>query len=244
MKIEVVKTMMAEIQSLRELFLAETHFQFVYNKCHGAGWADTYLFTVNETKVGYGSVWGKNKREDRDAIFEFYLEKPFRKHANRVLTEFQKTSGAKFIECQSNDRPLTALLFEQARNINAEAILFEDGFQTHFEILDTVFLKNETPDGDVQYVLEQNGYRVASGGYVWNYNFPYIDMYYEVKEGHRQKGFGCLITQELKNEAYRLNRVPAARCNINNQASKATLLKAGMVVCGHILVGELQNLRL
>lgn len=239
MKIEVIKTMIAEIQSLREMFLAESRFQFIYNKCHGAGWADTYLFTLNEAKVGYGSVWGKSKRQDRDAIFEFYLLPPYRKHANRIFTEFQKTSGAKFVECQSNDRMLAALLFEHARNINAEAILFEDGFQTHFEISDTVFLKKEAPDDDVQYVLEQNGHKVASGGYVWNYNFPYIDMYYDVEENHRQKGFGCLITQELKEEAYRLNRVPAARCNINNKASKATLLKAGMLICGHILVGEL-----
>jgi hypothetical protein len=40
-------------------------------------------------------------------------------------------------------------------------------------------------------------------------------------------------------EAYRLKRVPAARCNIKNNASKATLLKAGMKVCGYILTGEL-----
>ncbi len=218
MKIEVFKTIIGEIQPLRELFLAESRFQFIYNKCHGAGWADIYLFTMNQAKVGYGSIWGKDKREDRDTIFEFYLLKQFRKHASRVFTEFRTTSGVKFIECQSNDRLLTAMLFENSRNINAEAILFEDGFQTHFEISGTVFLKNETPDGDVQYTLEQNGYRVATGGYVWNYNFPYIDMYYEVKENYRQRGFGSLITQELKNEAYRLNRVPAARCNINNKA--------------------------
>jgi GNAT superfamily N-acetyltransferase len=239
MKIGVTKTIIAKIQPLRELFLAEARFQFIYNKCHGAGWADTYLIALDGTTVGYGSVWGKSKREDRDAIFEFYLLPPFRKHADRIFAEFQKTSDVKFIECQSNDRLLTTMLFEHSKNINAEAILFEDGFQTHFEISGTVFLKNETPDGDTQYILEHNGHRVASGGYVWNYNFPYIDMYYEVMENHRQKGFGSLITQELKKEAYRLNRVPAARCNVNNKASKATLLKAGMLVCGHILIGEL-----
>jgi hypothetical protein len=74
--------------------------------------------------------------------------------------------------------------------------------------------------------LEHTGQIVASGGYVRNYNFPYIDMYYEVKEDHRKKGFGSLFTQELKREAYRLKRVPAARCNVKNNASKATLLKS------------------
>jgi hypothetical protein len=239
MKIKTIKTSLAEIQPLRNLFLAEISFQFVYNKCHGAGWADTYLFTLDETPVGYGSVWGKDKREDRDTIFEFYLLNPFRKFAHRIFADFKTTSGAAFAECQSNDRFLTALLFEHGKNIYAEAILFEDGFQTAFEIPGTQFRRIENQDGNAEYVLEQDGNIVATGGYVWNYNFPYIDMYYEVKETHRQKGLGCLITQELKSEAYRLNRVPAARCNVSNKASKATLLKAGMQVCGHILIGEL-----
>ena len=94
-------------------------------------------------------------------------------------------------------------------------------------------------DGNSEYILEHEAEIVATGSYVWNYNFPYIDMYYEVKEEYRRKGFGSLITQELKNEAYRMKRVPAARCNIKNNASKATLLKAGMKVCGYILIGEL-----
>jgi RimJ/RimL family protein N-acetyltransferase len=238
MKIEVVRTKLAEIQPLRDLFLAQARFQFICNKCHGAGWADTYLFTIDETRVGYGSVWGKNKREDRDTIFEFFLLAPFRSHAGRIFTEFKRRPGIESVECQTNDHLLTAMMYEHARNIYAEAILFEDAFQTHFNIMDTVFLKNEPPGAEVEYTLEQGGHRVAGGGYVWNYNFPYIDMYYEVEETHRQKGFGSLITQELKYEAYRLNRVPAARCNIDNKASKATLLKAGMRICGHRLVGE------
>src|SRR5471030_523909 len=102
MKLDATKTSLAEIQPLRNLFLAEISFQFVYNKCHGAGWADTYLFTIDEIQVGYGSVWGKDKRENRDAIFEFYLLKPFRRFADKIFPEFQKVSGAMFIECQSN----------------------------------------------------------------------------------------------------------------------------------------------
>lgn len=239
MDLKVVKTPLAEIQHLRDLFLQENTFQFVYNKCHGAGWADTYLFTLDEATVGYGSVWGKDKREDRDTIFEFFLLKPFRKFANIIYTEFHKISGASFIECQTNDTLLTGILFECAKNINAEAILFEDDFETKFTIPNTLFTEFVGQDGNSEYFLEHKGEIVASGGYVWNYNFPYIDMYYEVKEEYRRKEFGSLITQELKNEAYRMKRVPAARCNVKNSASKATLLKAGMKVCGYILIGEL-----
>ncbi len=121
--------------------------------------------------VGYGSVWGKDKREDRDAIFEFYVLKPFRKLADKILDEFRQASGAGFIECQSNDPLLANMLFSFARNICAEAILFEDAVETGFAISGTVFRKNETGNGE-QYVLERDGEVVASGGYVWNYNFP------------------------------------------------------------------------
>lgn len=239
MKIKVIKTSLAEISALRDLFLAESPFQFVYHKTYAAGWADTYLFTINGKQVGYGAIWGKDRREDRDAVFEFYLLKPFRKLADKIFSEFQKGSGAKYIECQTNDPLLTAVLFDRTVNINVQAILFEDSFQTKFKIPHTIFRQNDIKDDGPYYVLEENGNIVASGGYVWNYNFPFIDMYYEVEENHRQRGFGTLIAQELKNEAYRMNRIPAARCNVSNKASKATLLKAGMRICGHILTGRL-----
>jgi hypothetical protein len=239
MKAKVIKTPLTEIQALRDLFLAESPFQFIYNKCHGAGWADTYLFTINEMKVGYGSIRGKDRREDRDAVFEFYLLKPFRHLTDKIFSEFQKISRAKFIECQSNDTLLASVLFDRASIIHVEAILFEDSFQTKLKIPNTIFKQKENTDEGPSYVLEDDGNTVARGGYVWNYNFPFIDMYYEVEENYRQRGFGSLIAQELKKEAYRMNRIPAARCNVKNKASKATLLKAGMRVCGHLLTGRL-----
>ncbi|MES1219062.1 MAG: GNAT family protein, partial [Bacteroidota bacterium] len=62
-----------------------------------------------------------------------------------------------------------------------------------------------------------------------------------VNEKYRQRGFGTFIVQELKKEAYLMGRVPAARCNINNTISKATLLKAGFKVCGNRLIGEVKQ---
>jgi RimJ/RimL family protein N-acetyltransferase len=239
MEIVVSKVSLKEVQPLRDLRLAEIDFQFVYNKCHGAGWADTYLFTIDGEKAGYGSIWGKDKREERDAIFVFYLLEPYRRLANSIFPELHKVSGASYVECQTNDRLITDMLFEYCANIYADRILFEDSITTEMKMPGAVFKKTVNNDGETEYILERDGEIVATGGFIWNYNFPYIDMYYEVKESHRQKGFGTLITQELKKEAYLLDRVPAARCNINNKASKATLLKAGMKVCGHILIGEL-----
>jgi L-amino acid N-acyltransferase YncA len=239
MEAEVHNVPLHEIQDLRNLSLRENNFQFVHDKCHGAGWADTYIFSIGKEPVGYGSVWGKDDRKVRDTIFEFYLLTSYRKFADIIFSKFRITSEAGFIECQTNNNLQSQIMFEYAENIYAEAILFEDSFQTELSIPDTLFKKNSSDTEGPEYVLEHRGQVVASGGYVKNYNFPYIDMYYEVKEDHRRKGLGSLITQELKREAYLLKRVPAARCNIKNNASKATLLKAGMKVCGHMLIGEL-----
>ena len=38
-----------------------------------------------------------------------------------------------------------------------------------------------------------------------------------------------------------MGRVPAARCNISNNASKATLIKAGLTPCGFRLKGDIKN---
>jgi GNAT superfamily N-acetyltransferase len=244
MNIKIIKTGLQEIQLLRNLFLHENQFQFIYNKCHGAGWADTYLFMADEIKIGYGSVWGKDKREDRDAIFEFYLINPFRKLSNIVFPQFISACGATFIECQSNDVLLSTMLYQYAQNINAEAILFEEHYQTNLHITDTIFRKQkpeDNPGDEEEYVLEHSNTIVATGGFVKNYNLPYIDIYMEVKEPFRKKGFGSLMVQELKKEAYLMGRVPAARCNIKNNTSKATLLKAGLQICGFILVGSISD---
>ncbi len=244
--LKVVKTNLDEIRAFRILFLKENNFQFIYNKCHDYGWADVYLFTSGNAKIGYGAVWGTNKREDRDTIFEFYVIPQFRNFSSAVFREFYNTSGASVIECQSNDLLLSTMLFEYSRDIQAEAILFEDHYQTHFNIPGISFLKHpgeQESEQDVGgYVIEQNGAVVASGGFMLNYNMPYADIYMEVKEAYRQKGFGSLIIQELKKEIYSMGRVPAARCNIHNRASKATLLKAGFKICGFILKGSITEL--
>jgi RimJ/RimL family protein N-acetyltransferase len=239
MHFEIIKTDQATVEPLRRIFLSEVKFQFIYNKCHNAGWADVYLFTINKLHVGYGSVWGKEKRDNRDTIFEFYLSYPFRKYESLIFADFIKCSGAGFIQCQSNDIPITGMLFEYADNIKAEAIVFEDSYETDQNIPGARLIKYEMSDSEVEYRLEKDDEIVGTGGYVWNYNYPFIDLYYEVKEEYRKNGFGSLIVQELKKEAYRLKRVPAARCNVKNAASKRTLIKAGMRVCGFILIGEL-----
>ncbi|MFT4153186.1 GNAT family N-acetyltransferase [Parafilimonas sp.] len=244
MEISIAKANVQELQPLRDLFLHENKIEFVYNKCHLYGWADTYAFTIDNVITGYGAVWGKDKREDRDTIFEFYMIEAFRKYANLVFKKFKEACGATFIECQSNDVLLFSLLCEHAQNIHAGAILFEDSFQTNFYHPQLLFEKNKTPGShpdDRSYILKLHGETVAAGGLMLNYNKPYADIYYEVKENHRRKGYGSFMLQLLKQEAYAIQRVPAARCHIKNNISKAALLKAGFKTCGFMLTGEIKK---
>lgn len=245
MEITVTKTSLEEIQPFRHLFLQENHFQFVYNKCHLYGWADTWLFWVDGIKAGYGAVWGENDRADRDAIFEFYITMPFRQLASRILPAFHAACGASIIECQSNDALLASMLYEFAQNIYAEAILFEEHYASHLVVPGASFgrkpVENNSSHDMGGYFLELDGEEAASGGFMLNYNLPYADIYMEVKEAFRGKGLGSFLVQELKKEIYRMGRLPAARCNIHNQASKAALLKAGFRVCGAILKGTIRQ---
>ncbi len=84
---------------------------------------------------------------------------------------------------------------------------------------------------------------MATGGFFLHYNMPFADLYMEVKEDCRKKGLGSFLIQELKKQCYLTGRVPAARTGMENVASKATLIKAGLKIAGFILLGELKMQR-
>ena len=59
----------------------------------------------------------------------------------------------------------------------------------------------------------------------------------EVDEHYRRRGCGCCLIHELKRACYDMGRIPAARCNLMNTASRATLQTAGLLRCARILRG-------
>ncbi len=69
----------------------------------------------------------------------------------------------------------------------------------------------KTPSELGGYVLEHGGQIIARGGLMLNYNFPYADLYMDVLEAHRGKGFGSFIVQELKKAAIEAGYIPAAK---------------------------------
>lgn len=246
MKISVTKTSMKEILPLRTLFLHEGNFQFIRNSFHARGWVDDYLINADDDVVGYASLSGKEDRSNRDNIIEFYVLPPYRKHTHLFFDELLTISKAAFIECQSNDAVLTEMLHRFATNIQENIILFKDHTVTELVCADAVFRTrrdndqlfehHSEPEGS--HVIDKNGEVVATGGFLLHYNIPYADLYMEVAKPHRQKGYGSFLIQELKRTCYLAGRVPAARCDISNTASKATLLKAGFAICGYGLSGE------
>jgi GNAT superfamily N-acetyltransferase len=248
MKLQAHKTDLKTILPLRNLFLQETNFQIRYNACHERGWTDSYLLMIDETAVGYGSIKGQ-EITDRDSIVEFYVIPSFRKFSRALFARLIAASNVKFIECQSNDVLLTAMLYEFAQDINADVVLFEDHTVNEHVIPEVVFRPRRVNDAIFEhkvvpvgeYVIESHGEVVATGGFMLHYNMPFADLYMEVHEPFRKRGLGSFILQELKKACYLAGRVPAARCNISNLASRAALLKAGLRVCGFMLKGEIKS---
>lgn len=244
-----IKTSVEKILPFRALFLQENNVQIRYNACHERRWSDSYLLTLDGVGVGYGSVKGLEELSDRDAVFEFYVVPGYRKLAVALFAGLVRVSGAPFIECQSNDRLLSPLMEQFAENIQAEAILFQDKLTTEFRRPELVFRKRKETDnvfkhtlepvGD--YVLEQDGGIVATGGFMLHYNPPFADLYMEVRRDRRRQGLGSFLLQELKKACYLSGRVPAARCNIRNKASAATLKKAGFEEAGRMLRGAVRG---
>lgn len=246
---DVIKSDLKDISYLRNLFLQENNFQIRYNASHERGWTDSYSIIYNNEKIGYGAIKGNKNIDDRDTVFEFYVTPSFRNLSSIAFLKLLQSSKANFIECQSNDFLLTSLLFQYGRNINSNVILFEDSFTPGIKIDtlifrkrnedDIVFEHSSEPVGD--YILEVNKEVVATGGFLLHYNKPFADLYMEVEKTYRRKGLGSYLIQELKRQCYLAGSVPAARCNIDNIASRATLTKAGLKVAGFMLLGQVNQ---
>jgi len=251
MTISANKVRLDAILPLRGLFLQNANRQIRYNAVHERGRSDSYLLTMDDRPVGYGSIKGREV-DDRDTVFEFFVAPPFRKHTSELFRQLLAAARPQFIECQSNDLLLSSMLFEFAGSIAADVVLFEDHSMTQLVVSnalvrprrpgDLVFPHGIEPVGE--YVVEMDGKIVATGGFLLHYNHPFADLYMEVREDCRRRGIASFLLQELKRECYLAGRIPAARCDIRNVASRAALCRAGLSACGFMLTGEINPARL
>ena len=240
------KTELDKILLFRRLFLQENNCQIRYNAVHERGWSDVYLLSLDGVNVGYGATNAQDIKGFRETVFEFYLVPHARHHARELFRELLIASQATLVESQSNLPLLCSMLHEFTSNIYAPVVLFEDDTVTTLQPPGVVFrqLKEEekTYDDDPgPYVLEADGEVVANGGFLLHYNMPFADLFMSVKDSHRRRGYGSYLLQEVKKQCYLSGRIPAARCNVANPASRATLLRAGLKVAGHMLIGEVKR---
>ena len=246
MTIDVSRVALGKILPFRERYRQEMNCQIVHNSLHERGLTDSYLIRADRRPAGHGCVAGL-PAEARDVINEFYVLPAHRAAALALFRQFAAVSQAKIIEAQTNDSLLTLMLFDCARSIEREKILFHDAFTTNLEMPGSTFRRVSEGDRDRifphqvepvgEWMIEAGGEVVATGGIMLHYNVPYGDLYMEVAETFRRRGYGSYLVQELKRTCYEMGRIPAARCQASNETSRATLQRAGLLPCAHVLRG-------
>jgi GNAT superfamily N-acetyltransferase len=241
---------LGEIEPLRENYREEMNCQIVHDSIHGRpGWTREYALELTGIAAGYGSVAVGGPWRDNPALYEFYVAHAHRTRAFDLFASLLAVCGAQVIETQTNARMLSVMLHTFTRNVRAEAILFEDAFQTSYRPEGAAFraaalddvdeLRRLDLDDGAGWVVTMNGEIAGAGGVLYHYNRPYGDVYMKIGEQFRRKGLGAYLVQELKAVCRTHGSVPAARCNVQNLASRRTLQKSGFVPCGNIVVGDL-----
>jgi GNAT superfamily N-acetyltransferase len=248
MNIQVRPVEYREVEALRELYRHEAHCQIRYDSMLRRGLADPYLILADGRAAGYGAVLN---RYDKGRLMEFYLLPALRALASRIFRELLATSQATHIAAQTNIPLLTTMLYDCAGEIVQESILFHDAAVTHLtcpqglfrrttpEDAGGLFAHQSEPEGE--WGVAVDGVIAATGGYLCHYNPPYADLFMEVAEPARRQGIGSYLIQELKRTCCEAGKIPAARCDVANVASRRTLEKAGMLPCARLLVGTVAS---
>ena len=241
-----------EILPWRDLYRQEMDCQIIHDSLHRRdGWTQPYRLRIAEVVVGYGALAIGGPWQGTPALFEFYVVPPHRDRSFDLFTALLAAARPATIETQSNDPFLTPMLHSFAESVVTESILFQDQRTTAHSSHGAEFRRatpqdagrrfahQAEPPGD--WVLTVEGKIAATGGLLFHYNRPYGDIFMEVAEPFRRRGFGTYLVQELKRVCYDQGSRPAARCNPANVASRRTLQKAGLVPCGCILKGAVPH---
>jgi len=245
-------TTLQEIAPLRELYRAEMNCQIMGDSFHTRpGWTKSWLLLDDNQIAGYGSIAIAGPWKHKPTAFEFFILPQHRLRIFDLFEMFLRASNPIAIETQSNAPIMSVMLHTYAKNIVTEAILYHDKITTKLTQPNVIFrraaprdaptIKAQNLDEGAEYLLEQNGQILATGGLLYHYNPPYGDIFMSVAETHRRRGLGSFIVQELKRTAYQLGKIPACRCNLDNLPSRKTLQKAGFVPCGNRISGTLST---
>lgn len=228
---------------LRARFRASADCQIVRDSILPRGLARPWALRVDGALAGYAGIWAEHHP---GRIVELHVEPEHEARAEELLRALVAASGARAIEWQSN-LPAVARLAERVTDLTVtEHLLFAEGVPTSLAPEGARVRAREprddeegSPDGP--WVVVHDDRVVGAGGILTHYNPPYGDLYMAVVEEARGRGFGSFLVQELRGIARRAGLVPAARCGPSNEASRRTLLRAGMVECGRLLSGRITD---
>jgi len=250
MNTSVVPTTLDRIELWRDMHRFEMNCQVVHDSIHDRpGLTQEYLLSVGDTPVGYGSVAIGGPWKDTPTLYHVYVVPTHRQHLLDLYRRLVEVCGAVQITIQSNDPLATVMIHAFVTQATSNAILFHDRHVTALAPGGAIYraaTAAEAPDATAEVlkyrgVVDVDSEVAATGGVLFHYNRPFGDIYMEVNEPFRRKGFGSFIVQELKRICYENGHIPAARCNPDNIASQRTLQKAGFVPCGHILTGPVRR---
>ena len=247
MTIEVARRTAEELFPLHEMLRAEANCQLIRDSYWTRGFLEAWALSIDGKLAGHGAI-GNRHFEGR--VIEFFVLPENRQHARELFRDLLATTEAKEIEAQTNVPLQAAMLREFATEIRTENILFADGGATALVAPEGAVFRRKRESGELPFfehrhepegdwVIEADGEIVATGGFLTHYNPPYADLYMEVAEPNRRRGFGSYLIQELRRVCNEAARRPAARCNAGNAASRKTLEKGGMVVCGEMAAGNI-----
>lgn len=228
----------AEIEPLRAHYRAQARCQIVRDSILPRRLADAYVILQDQNAVGYCGVWNKHFP---DRLMEFAVVPKAEPRAATLFHALVAGSGATHVEAQTNMPKMLAVLDACAEDVTVENLLFEDGPTTELRLPGAVFRErkagDEGPEGE--WVVEMGGSVVAAGGALDHYNPPFRDLYMEVLESARGRGVGSYLVQELRRVCREAGGVPAARCDPENEASKRTLERGGLTLCGELRAGRI-----
>jgi GNAT superfamily N-acetyltransferase len=246
--ISVHRVPLEDIAAMRNAFRAEMDCQIVHDSIHHRpGWTIEFALAEGGRVVGYASIAVGGPWRDKPTFYELYVVPEMRSRTYALFDAFLTATRPVAFEAQSNDALTTTMALTFARDIATERVVFRDHSMTS-HVLPGARLRCDTPAEDVQaaiagrqgggeWTLEVDGTVVGKGGILFHYNPPYGDVYMDVNEECRRRGYGSYIVQELKRICHELGGIPAARCDPTNIASQRTLQRAGMVPYAHILIG-------
>lgn len=254
MSISVRNCDLDEIAAFRTKYREEMQCQIIHDSIHERpGWSLEYALELDGVAVGYGSVATGGPWKTMHTLYEFYVNRENRHRVFDLFAPLRANCDATKMETQTNAPFLSVMLHTFGHNVQAEAILFEDQFETllrpegasfrYREDRDVEELKRLELDDTAGWVVTWDGRIAGAGGILYHYNRPYGDVYMKIAEPFKQKGLGAYQVQELKRACRAAGNVPAARCNVSNIASRRTLQKAGFVPCGNLIAADLPDLR-